>query len=41
LGLKGYVTIGFGPCPSTNGDRKLNKFLGGYSIIMLKIPYEK
>jgi hypothetical protein len=41
LGVKGYVTISFGPCPSTNGDGKLNKLLGGYSIIMLMIPYEK
>jgi hypothetical protein len=39
--VKGYVTIAFGPCPSINGDGKLNKLLGGYSIIMLGVPYEK
>jgi len=41
LGVKGCVTIAFGPCPSTNDDGKLNKLLGGYSIIKLKISYEK
>jgi hypothetical protein len=33
--------ITFGPCPSTNGDEKLNKLLGGYLIIMLGILYKK